>query len=250
MATFFSALCTFSSSDWRSAPFMPMLPPAKPSAAQRTKSRRKTLALVITEHLRQEIFTGLRAPGAKISEPTVAAAHSVSRAPVREALRQLEREGLVVFDAVGRSRVVQLTQHDVEDICSIRSALEAAGAAHACERFDAALEKKLRNNIVGLEDSTTLDEVSQLDVAFHAAIMEASGRRRLVSAWRGIEPQLRLWLATLQRKREAISADVAAATGAAHVELLEVLASGDAAAARLAAATHVSSWFADAGGAL
>ncbi|NBP79371.1 GntR family transcriptional regulator [bacterium] len=97
----------------------------------RTSSRRKTLAFVITEHLRKEIVAGLRDPGSKISEPTIAAAHSVSRAPVREALRQLEREGLVVFDAVGRSRVVQLTEHDVEDICTIRTSLEAAAAEHA-----------------------------------------------------------------------------------------------------------------------
>ena len=221
---------------------------AKSTVIGRTSSRRKTLAFVITEHLRQEIVTGLRAPGSKISEPTISAAHSVSRAPVREALRQLAREGLVVFDAVGRCRVVQLTEHDVEDICTIRVSLEAAAAGHAAVRFDKPLEQTLRNNIAGTEDATTLDEVSQLDIAFHAAIMEASGRRRLVAAWRAIAPQLRLWLATLQRKREAISADVAAATADAHMKLLTVLASGDGTAAREAAAEHVSSWFADAGG--
>lgn len=223
------------------------MPSPKRSSPRRVASRRKTLALVITEHVRQEIVTGVREPGSKISEPTIAAAHVVSRAPVREALRQLEREGLVVFDAVGRSRVVQLTHEDVEDICGIRASLESTAAGHAARRFDAQIEQTLRSNIAEMEEATTLDEVSQLDLAFHAAIMEASGRRRLISAWRAIEPQLRLWLGTLQRLREAISADVLAATLAAHRHLTEVLATGDAAAARAAFDHHIASWVSESG---
>ena len=81
-----------------------------------------------------------------------------------------------------------------------------------------------------------------LDLAFHGEVMEASGRRRLIAAWRAIEPQLRLWLGTLQRRREAISADVLASTVAAHRQLIEVLASGDRTRAREFAAFHVASW--------
>ncbi len=227
---------------------MPAMPSPERSSPRRVVSRRKTLALVITEHVRQEIVMGLREPGSKISEPTIAAAHAVSRAPVREALRQLEREGLVVFDAVGRSRVVKLTHEDVEDICGIRASLESTAAGHAAKRFDAAIEQTLRSNIAEMEEATTLDEVSQLDLAFHAAIMEASGRRRLITAWRAIEPQLRLWLGTLQRLREAISADVLAATLAGHRYLTDVLSTRDAAAARDAFETHVAQWVSESGG--
>ncbi len=228
--------------------FMPAIPSPKPSSSRRVASRRKTLALLITEHVRQEIVTGLREPGSKISEPTIAAAHAVSRAPVRESLRQLEREGLVVFDAVGRSRVVQLTNEDVEDICGIRASLESTAAGHAARRFNEAIEQALRSNIAEMEAATTLDEVSQLDLTFHAAIMEASGRRRLITAWKAIEPQLRLWLGTLQRLREAISADVLAATLAAHRQLTDVLSTGDAAAARAAVDDHIASWACESGG--
>ncbi len=227
---------------------MPAMPSPERSSPRRVVSRRKTLALVITEHVRQEIVMGLREPGSKISEPTIAAAHAVSRAPVREALRQLEREGLVVFDAVGRSRVVKLTPEDVEDICGIRASLESTAAGHAAQRFTVATEQTLRSNIAEMEEATTLDEVRQLDLAFHAAIMEASGRRRLITAWRAIEPQLRLWLGTLQRLREAISADVLAATLAAHRQLTDVLSTGDVAAARDAFETHIASWVSESGG--
>lgn len=226
---------------------MPTLPSPKRSSARSVSRRRKTLALSITEAVRQEIVSGVRAPGAKISEPTIASVHSVSRAPVREALRQLEREGLVVFDVVGRSRVVQLTPEDVEDICGIRASLESTAAGHAAKRFDAAMEQTLQSNIAEMEAASTLDEVSMLDLAFHAAVMEASGRRRLIAAWYAIEPQLRLWLGTLQRMRQALSADVLAATVAAHRDLVEALRSGDPTRARDAAEVHVASWVSDTG---
>lgn len=81
-----------------------------------------------------------------------------------------------------------------------------------------------------------------LDLAFHGLVMEASGRRRLITAWKAIEPQLRLWLGTMQRMREAISADVLASTVAAHRQFIDALASGDRITARAFAATHVASW--------
>lgn len=226
---------------------MPALPSTKRSAPRRV-ARRKTLALSITEALRQEIVSGERPGGSKISEPSLAAAHAVSRAPVRETLRQLEREGLVVFDSVGRCRVVELTSDDVEDICGIRAALESSAAGHAALRFTPQVERSLRENIALMKSASTLDEVSMLDLAFHAAVMEASGRRRLIAAWKAIEPQLRLWLGAMQRLRQAISADVLAATVAAHGGLVDVLASGDSAAARAAAETHVASWISESGG--
>lgn len=229
---------------------MPTLPSPKRSSARSVSRRRKTLALSITEAVRQEIVSGVRAPGAKISEPTIASVHNVSRAPVREALRQLEREGLVVFDAVGRSRVVQLTTEDVEDICGIRASLESTAAGHAAKRFDAQIEQTLLGNIAAMESASTLDEVSMLDLAFHAAVMDASGRRRLIAAWYAIEPQLRLWLGTLQRMREAICSDVLAATVAAHHTLIEALKSGDEERSRDAAEVHVASWVNHAGGAV
>jgi DNA-binding GntR family transcriptional regulator len=220
---------------------MSLVPSSKRSSS-RSVARRQTLALSITEALRQEIVSGVRLPGSKVSEPSIAGSQNVSRAPVREALRQLEREGLVVFDAVGRCRVVELTSDDVEDICGLRVSLESTAASHAAARFSDATQRVLHDNLEQMESATTLDEVSMLDLAFHGEVMEASGRRRLIAAWRAIEPQLRLWLGTLQRRREAISADVLASTVAAHRQLIEVLASGDRTRAREFAAFHVASW--------
>jgi len=208
------------------------------SKTGRSRPGRAGLVAVVAGGLRREIISGRRPPGSKLSEPSVAKQRGISRGPVREALRQLEREGLVEFDAVGRSRVVTMDAADFEDIVVVRAALESAAAAHVAGRFDPPIHQALAENIAALAAATTLAEVSRLDLAFHERIMEASGRRRLVSAWRAIRSPLALWLGTLHRTREAIAADVLAETVRSHRGLLELLAGGDAALAAEAAARH------------
>lgn len=204
----------------------------------RSRPGRSSLVAGVADRVRHEIVSGIRPAGAKLSEPSLAVEQGVSRGPVREALRQLEREGLVVFDAVGRSRVVTMSQTDFEDISIVRAALESAAAAHVTRRFDATLHRALDDTIAATSDAATLADVSRLDLTFHDLIMEASGRRRLIATWRSIHSQLALRLGSLQRAREAITADVLAVTVASHRELVEVLASGDAARASAAAAEH------------
>ena len=204
----------------------------------RSRPGRSTLVAGVADRLRDEIVLGERRAGSKLSEPSLAVAQGVSRGPVREALRQLEREGLIVFDAVGRCRVVTMSDADFEDISIVRVALESAAAAHVATGFDARLRRALEHNIAAMTNAATLADVSRLDLVFHDTIMEASGRRRLITTWRSIHSQLALWLGSLHRAREAITADVLAVTVRSHRDLVDVLASGDAARASAAAAEH------------
>lgn len=188
---------------------------------------RSTLAVDVAERLRQDITSGRRPPGSKLSEPTLAVRYGVSRAPVREALRQLEREGIVVFDRVGRSRVVTMTATDVQDISVIRVTLESAAAAEAARRFSEPLRAALEANIASMGDARSLADVTRLDLDFHASVMDASERRPLIAAWRGIRSPLALWLSSLHRTREAIASDVLGETIDSHRRLIDVLAAGD-----------------------
>jgi DNA-binding GntR family transcriptional regulator len=208
------------------------------SRSARSRPGRSTLVAGVADRLRDEIVSGVRPPGAKLGEPSLARDQGVSRGPVREALRQLEREGLVVFDAVGRSRVVTMSAADFEDISAVRVALESAAAAHVAVVFDERLRRALDQSIAATTSAATLADVSRLDLAFHDTIMAASGRRRLIATWRSIHSQLALWLGSLHRAREAITADVLDVTVRSHRDLVEVLASGDAARASAAAAAH------------
>lgn len=190
------------------------------------------LALGVAEQLRDDIVAGRRAGGSKLSEPTLAAEHGISRGPAREALRRLEQEGLVVFDAVGRSTVVSLTRADFDDLCVIRAAIEAAASAHAARRFDASLRRTLEDNLAAMVQAADLADISRLDLEFHETILVASGRRQLLASWRSIRSQIALWLGTLQRARQAAKADVLSGTLRNHSDLLAALASGDAEQAR------------------
>lgn len=208
---------------------------------ERARSRKKNLAHRIVDGVRREIVRQERLPGSKISEPMLAEAYGVSRAPVREALLQLEREGLVVFDAVGRTRVVEMTPEDFEDLFELRMTLEPAAIEHVTNRFDANLRSRLEANIEAMAGVASLAEVSWLDVEFHTIIMEASNRRRLISTWRAIHSQLLLWLSTMHQAH-AESAKVRDITLAAHRRLVRIMAGGHAKQARAEAVKHLSDW--------
>jgi DNA-binding GntR family transcriptional regulator len=208
---------------------------------ERARSRKKNLAHRIVDTVRREIVRQERLPGTKISEPMLAEAYGVSRAPVREALLQLEREGLVVFDAVGRTRVVEMTPEDFEDLFELRMTLEPAAVEHVTNRFDASLRSRLEANIEAMAGAATLAEVSWLDVEFHTIVMEASNRRRLIATWRAIHSQLLLWLSTMHQAH-AESAKVRDITLAAHRRLVRIMAGGDAKQARAEAVKHLSDW--------
>lgn len=208
---------------------------------ERAGTRTKNLAHRIVDAVRREIVRQERLPGSKISEPMLAEAYRVSRAPVREALLQLEREGLVVFDAVGRTRVVEMTPEDFEDLYELRMAIEPAAFEHVTNRFDAAVRRKLEANIEAMAGATSLAEVSRLDVEFHTLIVEASGRRRLIAAWRSIHSQLLLWLSTLHQSH-AEASTMRELTPASHRRVVKILAGGDAERARAAAVEHLLGW--------
>ena len=77
----------------------------------RTKPRRN-LAHEIASQIRRDIISGAFKPGVALAEPAVAGRFGVSRAPVREAMIELERIGLVQFEPTGRTRVRMLEEKD------------------------------------------------------------------------------------------------------------------------------------------
>ncbi len=89
---------------------------------------------MVIEAVRTAILSGVFAPGAKLPQDQIAEALEVSRIPVRSALRWLESEGLVVFQAHKGATVSTLTPEDVAEIYEIRARLEKFALRSACER--------------------------------------------------------------------------------------------------------------------
>jgi DNA-binding GntR family transcriptional regulator len=202
--------------------------------------QRQTLAQSAAERLRSEIVQGVRAPGEMLAEPTIAAALGVSRAPLREALLELERDGLVEFDERGRTRVCTMTPEDFEDLYTLRLALEPAAAAQAAGRATDRELALLEANIADMKVVRELADLSRLDLEFHALVMRASGRRRLCAIWNSLRPQLELWLAAVHQKQGRVRG----LTVKSHSELLAALQQGFAEPARQMMQRHIEGWYA------
>ena len=207
------------------------------------KVKRPTLAQNVVDQLRREIAHGIHAPGKMLAEPALAAAMGVSRAPIREALLELERDGLVAFDERGRTRVCEMTAEDFEDLFLLRLALEPAAMAQAASCFTDEQAAVLEANIRATAGAKSLAELSRLDIEFHALVMDASGRPRLCSVWRSLRPQLELWLASLHRKHQRLTGKVREITVASHTELLMALRAGKSEPARRLMHRHVQGWY-------
>jgi len=143
--------------------------------------------------VRAMIVSGELAPGARIVENRLAPLLGVSRPPLREGLRLLEREGLVVQELHRGVTVVELGQQDVYEIVTLRRALEEMAVNVGVPVRDperlAALETALE---VMEAHALQNDEASASDdsYAFHLALIALAGNSRLVAAYRSLSLQL------------------------------------------------------------
>jgi DNA-binding GntR family transcriptional regulator len=142
--------------------------------------------------LRGAILSGRLAPGARIVEADIARQMAISRSPVREAVRKLEREGMVEYKPRRGTVVVGLSRDDVADAYQLRAHLEAYGAGLAATR---ATEQQLDTLATLIEQmricaaAQDLPRLVAVDVEFHRSLCELSGSRRLVQVWQSLNPE-------------------------------------------------------------
>ena len=153
-------------------------------------------------HLHEMVFNGQLAPGDVLTEMDLTERLSVSRSPVRDALKELEHSGLVDVDPVNGRRVLRaLGAHDIAESYDLRIELEALAARYAArvvnelalqhltERYDAMVGALLE----------PLDVWLPIDFAFHAAIAAASGAHRLPHTLAGVWLQHQAFLRRMDR---------------------------------------------------
>jgi DNA-binding GntR family transcriptional regulator len=168
--------------------------------ALRAPSKR-TLSDHVADQLRQAILTNQFEPGQRLVEQDIAESMEMSRGPVRDALKQLETEGLVVRQSYRSTFVAKPTLEDVEEIYTLREALESLAIRYAIknasdEQLDE-LEEIVQSmaTLVEQSDFTQL-EATELDMTFHRKLCEMSGHQRLLSAWLSLSAQIRLVVLT------------------------------------------------------
>jgi DNA-binding GntR family transcriptional regulator len=136
----------------------------------------------VLAHLRDEILQNRLPAGTELQESVLATQLGVSRAPVREALGRLATEGLVVVRPRRGAVVRELSKDDFLEAYQVREALEAMAARLATFRLDddslARLEE-LTSKMEAHAEREEVDAFFEANAAFHAALVDASGNRRL-----------------------------------------------------------------------
>lgn len=137
------------------------------------------------EAVRDGIISGRYRPGTRITEQEVAALAGVSRTPVREALRQLNAEGLLEFVPNQGAVVTSWSERELNEIFDLRAVLESYAAAQAARNADAAMVARLRSlaeqQLVAARQRKPgyPARISELNDQFHREIAEAGGNRLL-----------------------------------------------------------------------
>ena len=160
--------------------------------------RRQPFSVTILDHLREAIHDGYFMPGERLIEQSLAREFGVSRGPIRDALRELEREGLIVSEVNRGTYVAHLKAEDLEEIYSLRVALDQLAVGLACQRATDEHLAGMWNVIVDMEKAVANGlsgrDAVELDLQFHDAIYRASRHSRLISFWEYLRPQTKTML--------------------------------------------------------
>ena len=144
--------------------------------------------------LQRDILTGKYRPGEKLTEQNLCKEYGVSRTPIREALRQLETDGLVENILNRGSFVIGLSAQDYEDMFDLRKAYEIQAVRWGIERITDEEMDKLEETFEFMEFYTMrgdLDKMLVINAGFHQVIYEASHNRMLQKTLTGYQTFLK-----------------------------------------------------------
>jgi DNA-binding GntR family transcriptional regulator len=200
--------------------------------------------------LRQEVLTALRtailaneiSAGSRLLEADVAEQMGVSRAPVREAIRHLEQEGLVEIFPHRGAVVVGLPEAEIDAIYELRAVIEGRAIAAA---MDVVGETELARLEALIDDMRTaikareIETIAEIDLQFHGLIVEWSGLTLLKHIWGSLDGLVRVRsYQALDRPGSTAKYFLKNAAGS-HTVLVTALREGDPEAAALLARQHV-----------
>lgn len=198
--------------------------------------RRPALWESVLERLRAAILNGELAAGDKLVEADLAARLGTSRGPIRQAVRELVREGLVA-EFPRRGHVVSTpSARDLAEVYGVREALEIAAVRRASQRVDGAGVEELERHLDALERGEGDYLANSVhDLAFHRALVALAGNGRM----NAVNEQMLTQTAHLLRAAAAASPTLQTTIRReAHRDILEALAAGEVGAACAAVEAH------------
>ena len=140
---------------------------------------------VVFNTLRKAILRGELKPGERLMEIQLANKLGVSRTPIREAIRKLELEGLVLMIPRKGAEVAQITEKNMQDVLEVRKALEELSVQLAVEEMKMAAEDFRK-----VLKSGDVTKIAEADVKFHDIIFAATNNQRLITLLNNLREQM------------------------------------------------------------
>jgi DNA-binding GntR family transcriptional regulator len=199
-----------------------------------------SLVELSVRRLRREILSGMLPPGERLIEEQLTQRFGISRAPLREALRELAQQGLIEHLPRRGVRVAELSASDADELFGLRDLLERYAVETALSGCGAASLAALTAAWQGMADAALAGDAFRENDAhqkFHIEVVALAGQRHLLQAFEPVILKLQLRMATNLRL-EAEQRSNATEGVARHRRLLDAIATGDLVTARDALASH------------
>ena len=193
---------------------------------------------VVFQTLRQAILKGELQPGERLMEIKLAERLGVSRTPIREAIRKLELEGLVVMVPRKGAAVANITEKDTKDVLEVRRTLEMFAVEVACDRISGEqLEqlKKAAKDFEASKGSMDVIRIAETDMQFHEIIYEATQNERLVQMLNNLRENMYRY--RIEYLKDSNYYD---SLMSEHREILEAIEAGDKHRARACMESHIN----------
>lgn len=192
---------------------------------------------VVFNTLRQAILRGELKPGERLMEIQLANKLGVSRTPIREAIRKLELEGLVLMIPRKGAEVAEITEKNMRDVLEVRKALEELAVQLACEKItDEEIEemKKAAEEFKMILKSKDITEIAEADVRFHDIIYMATDNQKLILLLNNLREQMYRYRVEYLKREEAYPQLIAE-----HAAIIEYISKGEKKAATDVMCKHI-----------
>ena len=203
--------------------------PAALLGLEKTSLRQQAVAA-----LRVAITSGELAPSSPLVETELSEMLQISRGTLREAMRQLQQEGLISAGARGRLYVRHLDSKEIRDIFAVRAALEALAVrelAGLADRTTAIAELRAALDVM---DTAVLEARIEADLNFHRTMCTLTGNDTLLHSWISLEGSIRMSIMFAGLDRAVGNMDVGR-----HSAIVDAIETGDADEAATAIQTHM-----------
>ena len=187
--------------------------------------------------IRENILSGKYKCDEELKEKTLGDELGVSRTPIREAIRKLELEGLVLMIPRKGAEVAEITEKNMRDVLEVRKALEELAVQLACEKITAEeIEemKKAAEEFRMILKNKDITEIAEADVRFHDIIYMATDNQKLILLLNNLREQMYRYRVEYLKREEAHPQLIAE-----HAEIIEYISKGEKKAATDVMCKHI-----------